>query len=54
MSSSLSKFGIGQGDCDWDSDCLDGLDCPGWVPDWADDCCEAGNCILSFSPTLSC
>lgn len=44
--------GQGQGDCDNDGECLDGLWCEfdGW---WGDDYCRAGNFILSFHTTLS-
>ena len=36
---------IGEGDCDWDSDCLPGLDCDSdWW--WNDDYCVAGNTLF--------
>ena len=34
--------GQGQGDCDWNSDCLPGLICE-WDWWWGTDYCEAGN-----------
>ena len=34
--------GQGEGDCDWNSDCLPGLICK-WDWWWGTDYCEAGN-----------
>ena len=41
--------GQGEGDCDWDSDCLPGLKCKfdWWV---GEDWCIPGKCLCTFAP----
>ena len=39
--------GLGEGDCDWDRDCLPGLVCDfDWF--WGDDFCAAGKCSFEL------
>ena len=41
---------MGQGDCDWDSDCCDGLKC-GFDWGWATDVCVSGPTTKNFTWT---